>query len=418
MAEEKKSKRKKIQAAGVMNQNMKDYYLELDEAAKTGNKKVAWCTSVGPAELLHALGFLVHYPENHGAMLGTSRMAAELIPHTNAIGYSPDICSYLTSDVGSYLTGVTPLTKAFGIESLPKPDVLVFNTNQCRDVQDWMMWYSREFNVPCIGVHTHKNPGDLSENIIKSVSGQIQDLIEPLEEISGEKFDIDRLREVVKLSRECSELWKQALEKAANIPSPLTFFDSTIQMGPAVVLRGTQTAIDYYNLLINELDERIENNVAAVDDEKYRLYWEGMPIWGRLRMHSEMFAELQACVLASTYCNSWIFTDFDENDPFDSMARAYTELFIVRSDSEKEKYIKRMFDLYRIDGIIYHDAKTCPSNSNCRYGMPQRLEKETGIPSLIINGDLNDMRLVSDEQTKTNVEAFIEQLEESRETVV
>jgi benzoyl-CoA reductase/2-hydroxyglutaryl-CoA dehydratase subunit BcrC/BadD/HgdB len=44
--------------------------------------------------------------------------------------------------------------------------------------------------------------------------------------------------------------------------------------------------------------------------------------------------------------------------------------------------------------------------------MPQRLEKSTGIPSLIINGDLNDLRMLSDEQTKTNVEAFVEQLEE------
>ena len=47
-------------------------------------------------------------------------------------------------------------------------------------------------------------------------------------------------------------------------------------------------------------------------------------------------------------------------------------------------------------------------------GMPQRMEKKTGIPSLTINGDLNDLRLISDEQTKTNVEAFIEQLEENR----
>ena len=46
--------------------------------------------------------------------------------------------------------------------------------------------------------------------------------------------------------------------------------------------------------------------------------------------------------------------------------------------------------------------------------MPQRLEKETGIPSLTINGDLNDLRLISDEQMKTNVEAFIEQLEENK----
>jgi benzoyl-CoA reductase/2-hydroxyglutaryl-CoA dehydratase subunit BcrC/BadD/HgdB len=47
--------------------------------------------------------------------------------------------------------------------------------------------------------------------------------------------------------------------------------------------------------------------------------------------------------------------------------------------------------------------------------MPQRLEKEIGIPTLIINGDLNDLRCVSDEQTITNVEAFVEQLQEKKE---
>ena len=102
----------------------------------------------------------------------------------------------------------------------------------------------------------------------------------------------------------------------------------------------------------------------------------------------------------------------DPDDPFNSMARAYTELFIVRGDDYKEQYIKNKMDLFNVDGIIYHDAKTCPNNYNCRYGMPQRLAEQTGIPSLTINGDLNDLRLLSDEQTKTNVEAFIEQLEE------
>nr|WP_243689536.1 2-hydroxyacyl-CoA dehydratase family protein [Geotalea toluenoxydans] len=139
-----------------------------------------------------------------------------------------------------------------------------------------------------------------------------------------------------------------------------------------------------------------------------------MPVWGRLRQHSELFSCLKANVVASTYCSSWIFPAFDESDPVRSMAKAYLELFIVRSDTYKEGYIKTMLSKFGIDGIIYHDAKTCPYNSNSRYGMHQRLEKETGIPHLVISGDLNDMRCVSDEQTKTNVEAFIEQLEEGK----
>lgn len=415
MANEKKMTRKKIKATGEMNRLMADYFYELDNASKTGEKKIAWCTSVGPAEILRGMGFLVHFPENHGAMLGATRMATDLIPTANAIGYSPDICSYLTADIGAYLKGITPLSKAYkGIESVPKPDVLVFNTNQCRDVQDWFAWYAREFNVPLIGIHTHRGVKDVTESHISSIAKQMEEIIEPLEKISGNKFDMDELKNVVALSRECSDMWKKVLDTAAAVPAPLTFFDGTILMGPAVVLRGTRQAVDYYKLLLAELEERVENHEGAVEDERFRIYWDGMPVWGRLRDHSELFAGLKANVLASTYCNSWIFSAFDAVDPFRSMAKAYTELFIVRSDEYKEKYIKEMIDFFKIDGVIYHDAKTCPNNSNCRYGMPQRLEKETGVPSLTIDGDLNDLRLLSDEQTKTNVEAFIEQLEEKK----
>ncbi len=415
MAQEKQPARKKIAATGQMMKIMSEYFYDLDDAAKSPGRKVAWCTSVGPAELLRAMGFAVHFPENHAAMLGATRMATELIPEANAIGYSPDICSYLTADIGAWRKGVSPLSKAYpGIGGPPRPDVLVFNTNQCRDVQDWFSWYAREFDVPCIGITSPKNFTEVDEVLVDDVSRQIKALIPTLEEVAGRKLDMERLRETVALSRQCTELWREVLETAAATPSPLTFFDGTIHMGPAVVLRGTRQAVDYYRLLLAELKERIAAGVGAVDGERFRIYWEGMPVWGRLRQHSEMFAALQASVLVSTYCSSWIFPDFDPDDPIRSMARAYLSLFIVRSDAYKERYIKRMLEKFRIDGIIYHDAKTCPCNSNNRYGMPQRLEKETGIPSLVISGDLNDLRCISDDQTRTNVEAFIEQLEESK----
>jgi benzoyl-CoA reductase/2-hydroxyglutaryl-CoA dehydratase subunit BcrC/BadD/HgdB len=406
--------RKKFKTAGAMRKFMSDYYLGLDHASKTADNKIAWCTSVGPAEILRGMGFLVYYPETHSAMLGSSRTAMDLIPHANALGYSPEICSYLTADIGAYTQGFTPMTRAFGIESVPVADVLVFNTNQCRDVQDWFAWYAREFDAPLIGVHTHRGIAEVTESHVYSIAKQMEGLIEPLEEVSGTKFDMDQFRQAVALSRECSDLWKQVLDLAAAHPSPLTFFDGTTLMGPAVVGRGTQEAIDYYKLLLDELEERVEKGVGAVDGERFRVYWEGMPVWGRLRVHSELFGGLDTCVLASTYCNSWIFSDLDPEDPFMSMARAYTKLFIVRSDEVKEQYIKSMLDFFAVDGIVYHNARTCPNNSNSNYGMPQRLSEETGIPSLVIDGDLNDLRCLSDEQTHTNVEAFVEQLEERR----
>lgn len=412
MKEEKKPGIKKIQAAKEMRRIMADYFYSLDRASKDKSQKVAWCTSVGPAELLISLGFAVHYPENHGAVLGSTRTAMDYIPLANAIGYSPDICSYLTSDIGSFIKGETPLSRAYeGIDGVPKPDVLVYNTNQCRDVQDWFMWYSRELKVPCLGITTYRNIGEITDYHLESIVKQIKDLIPPLEEISGNKFDIDRFREVLSISYECTQLWKKVLETNTAAPAPMSFFDGTIHMGPAVVLRGKKEAVDYYKILIAELEDRISRKEGAVEGEKYRLYWEGMPIWGKLRDLAEFFISLRTAVVASTYCNSWIFESFDPGDPFMSMARAYTEIFIVRNEEFKEKYIETMVKKYKIDGILFHDAKTCPNNSNNRYGMPQRLEKKLSIPTLTINGDLNDLRCYSEEQAKTNIEAFVEQLE-------
>jgi benzoyl-CoA reductase/2-hydroxyglutaryl-CoA dehydratase subunit BcrC/BadD/HgdB len=412
---EKSQARRPIAATSLMKNLMADHFLSLDRAKKEGTSKVAWCTSVGPAELLHAMGFQVYYPENHGALLGATRMATDFIPVANAIGYSPDICSYLTSDVGAYLKGMTPLTKAYGIESVPKADVLVYNTNQCRDVQDWFSFYAREWNVPIIGVHTHRNVGSVEDYHIADLVEQMKAMIPTLEEVSGNRFDIDRLREVVRLSLECTKLWRQVLEYGAVKPAPLTFFDATIHMAPAVVLRGLPEAVDYYKVLLKELDERVEQKIEAVPGERHRVYWDGMPIWGKLRDLSELFLSLKTNIIASTYCNSWIFDAFDPAEPFESMAKAYTELFIVRDESYKEAYMDAWIKNFQIDGVIYHDARTCPNNSNSRYSMPQRMGERLSLPVLVINGDLNDLRCYSEEQAKTNIEAFIEQLDEKQQ---
>ncbi|MDA8308166.1 MAG: 2-hydroxyacyl-CoA dehydratase family protein [Deltaproteobacteria bacterium] len=395
---------------------MADYYYELDEASSSRKRKIAWCSSVGPVEILRSIGFLTYFPENHSALLGTRRMAADLIPSANAAGYSPDICSYLTADIGACIQGVTPLSKAFpGIEQIPRADVLVYNTNQCRDVQDWFSWYSKRFQAPLVGMETHRSVEEVTEAHVSSIAAQMENMVEPLERIAGRRLDMDELKNIIGLSRRCSDLWEECLAAAAASPSPLTFFDATTLMGPAVVGRGTGAVIDLYRLLLEELNERIERSEGAIDgDERFRIFWEGMPVWGRLGAHSRLFGDLGAAVVASTYCSTWIFSALDPANPFESMARAYTELFAVRSDNYKEKYIRERLEFFKCDGIVYHDAKTCPGNSNCRYGMAQRLQAHTGIPALVINGDLNDLRLISDEQTKTKVEAFIEQLEEAK----
>ena len=205
-------------------------------------------------------------------------------------------------------------------------------------------WYAREFKAPFIGIHTHRGIQTIREYQVKDIARQIKDMVPELEKISGQKFDPDRFRDSIRFSRRTSQLWRACLESAAAAPAPWTFFDATIHMGPAVVARGTPAGVDYYEVLLKELKDRVKNKIAAVEGEKHRLYWEGMPIWGKLRPLSDQLASLRAGVVASTYCNSWIFDQLDPDRPFESMAAAYTELFIVRDETYKEQYIRDCFE--------------------------------------------------------------------------
>jgi len=392
---------------------MGNYFLGM----KNTQKKVAWCTSVGPAELLRSFGFEVHFPENHGALLGATRTAGDFIPESSKLGYNNDICSYLTADIGSFIKKQTPLQQHYGLDGPPKPDLLVYNTNQCREVQDWLTYYAKELNCPIVGITPPRHVNEVTEAHINDVSEQFKAMIPACEKASGKKFDIDQFRETLKLSKEATELWKKVLLTAKASPSPLSFFDATIHMGPIVVLRGTQIAKDYYTVLLKELEENILNKIGFLPEERSRIYWDGMPIWGKLRPLADLFVQNNAAVVASTYCNSWIFDAFDEKNPFESSAKAYTEIFINRSEDAKQAILTNLVKEYCIDGIIFHDAKTCANNSNSRFGMPQRISQSLGIPTLVIEADLCDLRFYSEGQSITKIETFIEQIESSKTVV-
>lgn len=407
-----------IKSTQLLKQVMQEYFSGLETDSGRGaasSKKIAWCTSVGPAELLRSFGFEVYFPENHGALLGVTRTAGEYIPVAVQHGYSGDICSYTTSDIGAFLSNTTPLQKHYGLKSVPKPDLIAYNTNQCREVQDWFSFYARHFRCPMVGIYPPRYLDEVSKEEVELVVRQFKKMIPVCEQVTGRHFDPDRFKETLRLSAEATLLWQKVLKTAQATPPPISFFDGTIHMGPIVVLRGTPQARDYYQNLLKELEENVKRGVGFLKHEACRLFWEGMPIWGKLRILSDLCIQNNAAVVASTYCNSWIFEDFDESRPFESSALAYTKIFINRSENAKLLMLKQWCEEYRIDGVIFHDAKTCFNNTNVRFGLPQRLKETTGVATLTIEGDLCDLRFFSEGQTITKIETFIEQIEQYKE---
>lgn len=173
-----------LNATKELKKLMRDYFTSLGN----GEGKVAWCTSVGPAELLRSFGFKVYFPENHGALLGASRTAMDYIPEAAKYGYSNHVCSYTTGDIGAYIAGQTPLMQQYGLKSIPKPDLIVYNTNQCREVQDWFHFFGKEFNCPVAGIHPPRHVHEVTKGEIELVISQHKEIIPACEIASGKNL--------------------------------------------------------------------------------------------------------------------------------------------------------------------------------------------------------------------------------------
>ncbi len=400
-----------LQTAPKLKGLLTDYYRDVQAASDDPARQVAWCSGTGPVEILRAMGLTPYFPENHAALIGASRQTGRYIPRALQEGFSQFANSAMASDIGAMLAGDSPLVSVHGIGGPPNPDVLAYSTNNGQDLIRWFEYYGRHFQAPVLGLHPPVSLDEVGPLEIGVAVQQIHRLIEQLEGITGRKLDLDRLAETVKLSNQCTRLWGQILEACRNVPTPLTFFDTLIHLAPVVVMRGTPEAVEYYTLLLAEVEERVASGVAAVPGERFRFYWEGPPIWPALRPLADLFLNHRVAVVSSTYSNTAALEGFDAKNPIESLARVYTSIFPNRCDSYKEDYLLNAFRDYGVDGVIYHEGRTAPYQSNVRYGLEVRLSRRTGLHTMVLEADTHDLRLFSLNQIMQKLRDFIEMQE-------
>ena len=401
--------RRKIKAAAKMKEIMTSYYIDAKTAEQNG-KKVAWITSGGPVEPLIAMDIIPVYPENHGAMIGASKMGVDLCRKAEEMGYSSDLCSYARSDIGCAPINGGP------IGGLPKPDMLVCCNNICGTVLKWYEVQARYFNIPLFILDTPFTHVGFSAEAKKYVKSQILEYIEFLENATKKKFDYDRMREVGKLSLEGQRLWQAVLDMAVNRPSPLSAFDAFFHLALIVTLRGTRQTVDYYKILLEEMQERVAQKIGAVAEEKYRLLWDNLPIWYRMKWLSEKFATAGACLVADTYTTAWCgsMKYIKEDDFIDTMAEGYSRIYLNIGVDQMAEQVIAMAEKYAVDGIVMHSNRSCKPYSFGQYDIQRIVGEKMGIPTLMIEADMVDERSFSEGQTETRIEAFIEVLRERR----
>jgi bcr-type benzoyl-CoA reductase subunit B len=373
-----------------------------------GAKPVAWVTSGAPVELLRVFDFYTVYPENHGALCGAQKLGPEICSKAEDRGYHPDLCSYARIDLGHAFSGKTPAGR------LPRPDLLFCCNNICQTVLYWYKELSHYWDVPLVVFDTPYNFKDIQESDIRYMVSQFEEMIPQLEKISGRKFSDNRFKKIIGLGSEASLTWGRVLATMKHSPAPMTIFDAFVHMAPVVSLRGLPVSLDYYRILLDELEDRVEKGIGAITKEEKRLMWDNIAVWFKLRDWSLLFAERGFNFVAATYTNAWAETIhyLNPESPFESMARAYSLVILNNNMDHRLKLMERMIRDYRIDGMVILSLRSCKPYSVGQYDIRRLLGERLGIKTLVIEADMTDFRTFSEEQIRTRLEAFFEQLEE------
>jgi benzoyl-CoA reductase/2-hydroxyglutaryl-CoA dehydratase subunit BcrC/BadD/HgdB len=380
-----------------------DYYLAAHGARQNG-KFVAYVNAFTPVELLYAMDFIPIYPENHAVILGARKLSSETAAAAEGMGYSMDLCSYARCDLGSIRIGVSPTW------GLPKPDILVISNSQCSTLTKWFEVLARMYKAPMALLDVpHSGNGERDAAAEEYVHGQLEDLVVMLERITKKSLDTRKLRETIELSQEASSLWTRILETGQAIPAPMSVFDQFISMAPIVAQRGTKVPVDFYRSLLEELEQRIENEVGAVPSERYRLFWDNLPIWPELRRLSLFLAERGVCLVTSLYTWAWARLSVGTENPF----KDWTEQYLYTANLHLQRRIDDYVELaqrYSLDGFLYHSNRSCKFVSQDIPEVKAAVTKRTGLPGLILEADHNDPRLYSVEALENQIDNFLDLL--------
>jgi len=395
---------------------MTDWMARLKEATQTESPSAYMMISGNCVELLRCFDILPAFPEINALQLAIRKNSLPYIIKSEEIGYASDNCAYVKADIGYTLSG------GVGKDgNIPKPSFIVCNFVGCNVYIKWFEHCAEILDVPMVMLDipflrdTHPSRDDVAY-----VISQLKELIGRCESITGRKFDIDRLREILRYSARAEEGWSRAKDLCKNRPAPFdSYFDSINMMGPINALRGTREAAEFFENVVSHYEQMVANGVGVAEEERFRTVLEGPPPYPYYRNFRNLFEAWGAVAVQSTYSTvggTWEFGfRHDPDRPLESIA----EQMIVhnlcnRSMTDRYQQIRHYIEDWHADALVIHSVKSCRLFSAGQGDMREYFIKELGIPTLMVESDLEDPRYYAEAQMKNRIDAFFESLQYKR----
>ncbi len=313
----------------------------------------------------------------------------------------------------------------------PRPDIVI-RGQSCDTHTGWSRVIADHYGVPMFMIdHPRRAPMRPKQHYIDYEVAQSLELIEWLEKQTGRPFDDEKFIEATVNSRVSRALWAECCTMNQTIPSPMDM-KSMYSLGPIGVSEThTKRGVEFYNILRDELKERVAQGIAAVGNERCRLHHENQPPWHSLHIFRFMETFGAVCV-TSHYQFGFGAWEFDAEErwvpqrPQDE-PRPRTREECLRYDmhhnpcaaeptpsDDNMRIIDTFAKYYSIDGAIYHLNRGCEGISKSRLEVRAHLQRDLGIPTVMYESSNTDRDDWNEGDVFGRLEAFFEGLGLSR----
>ena len=395
-----------------MSPMVKAYWAELDQANQSG-RPVAFCLGLVPQEIFRAADCAVYFGENFAAACAVARVSQELCESAEAHGFPIELCSYVRTNLGALMTGRNPMGKA-----LPKPDIIAYLNGRCASYTGWGKVLKELYpDVPLLTIDVPPLRDGMTKDEYQQAAGYVKDQMEEvigfLDGWQGRRYDRDRLGDMVGETGRAARSFLDLQETLKTQPAPISLIDIFFQLFPYVCLKGRPEVADYYEAAKAEVDQRIAEGFAAVPEEKFRIYWDGIAIWTRLTNQFQQLAKHGASLVSSAYTNQWVdcCLDFDGRRPLDSLTDGLLRGYMNKGLNDKVDYVSKLVTDYGAEGIIMQISRSCKPFFIDEQAIIKKVSERTGVPYCEVHGDMADPRLFSEQEIENRIDAFLTRLE-------
>ncbi|MFQ5826486.1 MAG: benzoyl-CoA reductase, bzd-type, subunit O [Dehalococcoidia bacterium] len=416
-----------------------EHYKDVATAKEQGKLLVTGGTE-GFVTLASGLGDYVYFGgEPYGASIAHDPpFAQECAEAAEAKGFARDMCAYMRNYWGSMF-----LDRFYFGGPFPRPDFSI-QLHLCDSHAKWFQIVSEHFGMPLFGIEAPArgftfDPGS-DERRLEYLVGQLHDCIEWMEKTTGRKYDDEKLIHAIRNEFRSNQLWSQICTLNKNIPAPLDQKSNFALYVVSVLIRHKDESVKFYEMLLDEVKDRVANQIAAVGNEQARVLDDSQPPWYFLQLfrYLEAYGVVDvgshySFLLAGAFDlqedGTWVPSKTPEERGMplktrDDALRALALWNLERPIFDgllmpitRCQHIVALARDWKTDGVILHLNRGCEGLSQSI--MEARLALlEAGIPVCTYEGNTADKREFDESQVIDRLESFMESLGLSKLTPV